>query len=237
MHSYPINLDLKNKKVLIIGAGKVAFRKFKRLIKTGAEIKIISPQFNRNFFSYLKNNSEEYKFIKRKYKKSDINDVFLVFAATDDKKANEDIARLAKKNDILINAADNAELSDFTLPAAVRQGKLLLTAASGSYLPALSKKIKEKLKKEFGIEYRLLLDVMAEKRNEIISEIDELSKRREIFKKLASDQFLQKIKDIVVKSDQNINEYNNGEIRESELKYFYIKIEAEIDKIIEQTEE
>lgn len=234
MNSYPINLDLKNKKVLIVGAGKVAFRKFKRVLETEAEIKIISSHFNQNFLPYFKTNSEQYKFIKRKYKKSDLNDSFLVFAATDDKKTNEDIARMSKKNNILVNVVDNAELSDFTLPAVVRQGKLLLTTASGSYLPALSKKIKEKLKKEFEIEYKLLLDIMSKKRNEIISEIDEISKRRQIFKKLASDQFLQKIKDIVENSDQNITEENN---REPELKYIYIKIEAEIDKIIKRIEE
>ena len=237
MNSYPINLDLKNKKVLIIGAGKVAFRKFQRLLETEAEIKIISPHFNQDFLPYFKNNLEQYEFIKRKYKKSDLNDVFLVFAATDNKKVNKNIACLAKKNNILINVVDNAEISDFTLPAVVKRGELLLTVASGSYLPALSKKIKKRLKNEFGIEYELLLDVMAEKRNEIISEIDEISKRRQIFKRLASDQFLQKIKDIAESSVQNITEKNNLEHRKSELKYFYIKIEAEIDKIIEQIKE
>jgi precorrin-2 dehydrogenase/sirohydrochlorin ferrochelatase len=46
---YPINLNLKDKKVLIVGAGRVALRKFGRLLEAGAQIKIVSPEFNQGF--------------------------------------------------------------------------------------------------------------------------------------------------------------------------------------------
>lgn len=239
---YPINLKLKDKKVLIVGAGSVALRKFRRLLMTKAKIKIISPEFNQGFRAYLNQESDQYIFLKRKFREKDVNGQFLIFAATDNPELNEKIAFLAKDKNILNNIIDNAELSDFIIPAAVSRGELLLTVSSGSNLPALSKKIKKELKKDFGFEYQLLLELMKEKRPEIIAEIDEIAVRKEIFNELASDQFLKKIRK---KIDQynldlkvNLEEIKNKKINKGKtnknFKKFFREIEAEIDKIIKK---
>ena len=229
MKFYPINLNLKDKRVLIVGAGRVALRKFERLLQIGKQIKqikVVSPEFNQGFIPYLRQEpaSNRFKFIQREFKKKDLMGQFLVFAATDKAKFNQQIALLAKEKNILVNIIDNAQISDFTVPAAVNRGELLLTVSSGSNLPALSKKVKEKLEQEFGLEYQILLEVMKEKRAQIIAEIDEISVRRSIFRKLASDQFLNKIQIII---DQL-----NFDLENNNLKQIFSKVEAEIDKII-----
>lgn len=242
MKFYPINLNLKNKKVLIVGAGRVALRKFKRLLKTGAEIKIISPEFNKGFAPYFSREQQTaaYSFSERKFKEKDLIGQFLVFAATDKRELNQRIALLSRGRNILVNIIDDPELSDFTVPAAAARGELLLTASSGSNLPALSKNIKEKLASEFGIEYQILLEIMKKRRVQLIAEIDEISERREIFRKLASDQFLERIREIVKQSNLDLSEFkekaeiysSQSKIRSLELKQIFTKVEAEIDKII-----
>lgn len=217
MDLYPINLNIRGKNILIVGAGRVAFRKFKRLLNMEVNIKVISPNFNESFFAYFNQKSEQsskYKFFKREFKVKDLNSQFLVFAATNNYNLNLEIAKLAKKKEILINIADNAELSDFTLPAAINRGDLLLTVSSGASLPALSKKIREKLEFEFGLEYQLLLEVMSKKRKYIISEIKSIKKRKEIFNQIAADKFMKKVK--VIKTDYNLEqEFVNGNIKSS----------------------
>ena len=240
MKFYPINLNLKDKKVLIVGAGRVALRKFERLLETGAQIKIVSPKFNQGFEVYLNQHSLQYNFLKRKFEENDLIGKFLVFAATDKPELNERIALLARGRNILVNLIDQAELSDFTVPAAVNRGELLLTASSGSNLPALSKNIKEKLAREFGIEYLILLELMKNIRVQIIAEIDEVSERREIFKELASDQFLERIREIIKQSNLDLKDLNEAEkiitnqakIEQLEIKHIFSEVEAEIDKII-----
>lgn len=240
MKFYPINLNLKNKNVLIVGAGKVALRKFKRLLQTGAQIKIVAPEFKQEFAFYLNQESEQYICLERKFKEKDLIGQFLVFAATNNPELNQKIAFLARGKNILINIIDNAELSDFTVPAAVNKGELLLTVSSGSNLPALSKNIKKKLKQKFGVEYQILLEIMKKKRVRIIAEIDEISVRRKIFKELASDQFLGRIRLIIDQSDLNLRANEETEVfiseknnwKEEKLKPIYTRIEAEIDKII-----
>lgn len=228
MKFYPINLNLQNKKVLIVGAGKVAFRKFIRLKKAGALIKVVSPQFNDLFADYLGQNSEKYKFIKRKFKKSDLNNIFLVFAAADNSSVNKRISFLAEKENILINSADSAANSDFTLPAVVEQGELMLTVSTGAKLPALSKKIRRELEKNYKLEYKLLLALMAEKRKYIIENIKEEKLRREIFKKAASEEFLDKIRTIINKNEKAIK---NKKIKLDELNHI---LQSELFKELEK---
>ena len=42
---YPINLDIENKKCVVVGGGKVAFRKIRGLLEAGAKVEVISPEF------------------------------------------------------------------------------------------------------------------------------------------------------------------------------------------------
>lgn len=206
MDFYPINLNLNKKNILIVGAGTVALRKFKRLAAAGALITVVSPEINNSFLKYLNKKTEEYKFIKRKFRKDDLNDIFMVFAASNDHELNKKITSLAKKKNILINTADNAEDSDFILPSVVEQGKLLLTISTSSNLPALSKKIRKKLENIFSIEYQLLLELMEKKRKYIIENIENEKLRKEIFHKIASEDFLNKIRKIIAENYNNIEQ-------------------------------
>jgi precorrin-2 dehydrogenase/sirohydrochlorin ferrochelatase len=237
---YPINLNLKEKKVLIVGAGKVAFRKFKRLLQAKAQIKVVSPEFSPKFTPYFEQKSDQYIFIERKFREDDLGGIFLVFAATNDSQLNERIAFLSRNKNILANISDAVDISDFTVPAAVNRGELLLTVSSGSNLPALSQNIRKKIEQEFGVEYQILLEIMQKKRSLIIAEIDEISVRKKIFKELASDQFLNKIRMIIDQFDLNllnieetdkfINNKNN--LSENKFKLLSDSIETEINKII-----
>jgi len=229
---YPINLNLKDKKVLIVGAGKVALRKFKRLLLTEAKIKIVSPEFNHEFEVFLTQESEQYTFKKRKFRNKDLFGYFLVFAATNNSELNKEITFLAREKNVLVNTVDNAELSDFTLPAIVNRGELLLTVSTGSSLPALSKNIRKKMESDFGIEYQLLLDIMSENRAKLIDKIEDVKLRKNIFRKIAASDFLIKIRDIIDNYDPQISENGNYNLKKTEYLAFKEKIKKEISYLI-----
>ena len=234
MRFYPINLNLKDKKVLIVGAGKVALRKFKRLLLAEAKIKIVSPEFNQGFESYLNQKTEQYNFIKRQFREKDLIGQFLVFAATDNTELNERIALLAREKNILVNIIDSAELSDFTVPAAVNREELLLTVSTGSNLPALSKNIRKKLESDFGPEYDFLLDIMSKKRMKIIENIEDSELRKTIFREIASDNFLSKIKEIIVDYNPQILDTSNYQFESLEYQTVKKEIKRAISKLIER---
>ncbi|PRX29867.1 precorrin-2 dehydrogenase/sirohydrochlorin ferrochelatase [Orenia metallireducens] len=202
MSCYPINLKLSGKRVLIVGGGKVAYRKAKRLLEAKAEITLVSPTvIDELKYFVLANNI---KYYQREFKKEDMLDTCITFAVTDNRRVNSLIASLADKHNLLVNVADSLEESTFTLPALIKQGDLLLTVATGGNLPALSKRIREELENSFGEEFKVFLELMKILRPIIIDNIDDEKQRRKIFRELADlelirllaedkDEFLEKL--------------------------------------------
>lgn len=228
---YPINLKMKDKNILIIGGGKVGLRKFERLSLTTAQIKVVSPDFNQGFNQYLEQKTARYTFLKREFKEEDLSKQDLVFIATNKAELNKKIAFLARKNKALINVADNSAKSDFNVPALVKRGDLNLTISSGGKLPALSKNIRKKLENEFGPEYSILLDLMAEKRSNIISEIKNPQLRKAIFRELASASFLAEIRKIIYDYQSSLLKTKTAELQNNE---DYQKIIFEINNLISE---
>ena len=193
LNNYPINLDLNKKKVLLVGGGKVSFRKFKRLVKTGAFVKIVSPEINNDFSIFLEQRSinNNCKYSKRKFQEDDLNDVCLVIAATDDEKTNQRIAKLATQKNLLTNIVDDKDISNFTLPSVVDRGDFILTFSTNGKLPALSRKLRIEFEEKFGKEYQLYLEKIGKIRSKIINEIDDIKKRKSIFRNLADRDFIE----------------------------------------------
>ncbi|MCK8815860.1 bifunctional precorrin-2 dehydrogenase/sirohydrochlorin ferrochelatase [Natroniella sulfidigena] len=191
MELYPVNLRLKNQKVLIVGGGKVAYRKLKRLVTTEAKIELVSPKVIDPVKELIK--QEEINYKQREFLELDLESSFLVIAATDQSGLNQRIAQLAEQEGILANVIDNLELSTCTLPAVVERGDLLITIATNGSLPALSRQLRLKLEEEFGPEFAFFLELLAEIRPLVIDKIDQEEQRREIFRRLADLELIEQL--------------------------------------------
>ncbi|MEI6856474.1 bifunctional precorrin-2 dehydrogenase/sirohydrochlorin ferrochelatase [Psychrilyobacter sp.] len=99
---FPVFIDLSNKDVLVVGGGKIAYRKIKTLLDYGATIEVISPQIVEKKIQIL---FEEKKIslTLREFKEEDINNRFLIVGATDDKELNKKIYELGNSKNILVN--------------------------------------------------------------------------------------------------------------------------------------
>jgi precorrin-2 dehydrogenase/sirohydrochlorin ferrochelatase len=197
LKQYPINLNLAGEKVLVLGGGRVAYRKLRELIYTDAEVTLISPEILPEIIELWKAGGFNYE--ERRFCPEDVEGYFLIISATDDRVVNSEVSRLAREEGILINVVDDPVLSNFTLPARVRRGDLLITSSTGGNLPALSREIRKKLETNFGEEYARYLSIVGELRPLIIEKIKNRDQRREIFEKLADFNLIE-----LVKEDQTI---------------------------------
>ena len=148
MKFYPISLNLKDKKVVIIGGGKIAERKIKGLVKCDAKITLVSPNLSRNLETIIR--KYKIKYFKKKYTSFIIKNQFLIFACTSDNDVNEKIFNDAERLGVLVNVCDDTKKCRFIVPAVIRKKGIVISISTDGKRPALSKKFKEVLKNEFG---------------------------------------------------------------------------------------
>jgi len=136
----PLFINLRGKKVLVVGFGKVGRRRAEKLQKAGALVTIIDR--------HAAGRKRDVKFIQKTLSPKNIpslKDYFLVVTATDDKELNAAIARKARREGVLINRTDNFRSGDVIFPAVIEtEGKIISFTTLGKS-PRLSKKFKEML--------------------------------------------------------------------------------------------
>ena len=149
----------------MVGGGSVAERKTGMLLEHQASVTVISPTLNQG----LQHLAEQgvIQTIIRNYQAGDLEEAFLVIAATDDKCINAAIADQRGKQRALINVVDNPEISDFIVPALVRRGDITIAISTSGKSPALARKIRAELEKSFGAEYASLVRLINEVRSEL----------------------------------------------------------------------
>jgi siroheme synthase-like protein len=136
---YPIFLDLKDRPVLVVGAGKVALRKARALVEAGARVTVVAPEWERDF--------EELpvRIVPRRFRASDLSGCVLIFAATDDRLVNHRVGIAAKGKGVFANIADSAEECHFLVPARVQRGQVQVAISTGGENPRLSAELRKKL--------------------------------------------------------------------------------------------
>ncbi len=164
MSYYPVFLDIKNKRCVVIGGGTVALRKVNMLLDHEAQVTVISPQLCSELEKLAEN---KVRVIRREYLLGDMEEAFVVVAATNNPVANEQIAREASEKGKLINVVDVPALSNFIVPSYLRRGDLTVAVSTNGKSPALARKIRTELEEKFGQEYAPLIAIVEEVRSEL----------------------------------------------------------------------
>lgn len=160
--SYPVNLIVDGRPCLVVGGGPVAARKVEGLRTCGAEVHVVAPSVSDAVRSQPGVTWEQ-----RPYRPSDLVGRRLVIAATDDADVNASVFADAEAAGVWVNGADDPEHCTFTLPSVLRRGGLMVTVSTGGRSPALAVWLRERLEREVGPEYEVLLDLLAEERDQI----------------------------------------------------------------------
>jgi len=159
---YPIFLDLQNQPVAVIGAGKVATRKIRTLLKAGAHVAVISPRANAEIRELAR--SRRVSWLRRRYRRGDLRNARLVIAATDNPGVNAMVCSEAKRRKVLANCAAPPSAGNFIVPSQVRRGGITLAISTGGASPAFAKRLRRDLERFLAKGYPDLLKKMADER-------------------------------------------------------------------------
>ena len=164
MSYLPLFIETTGKKCLIVGGGKVASRKLIPILKSKMKVTLISPEVIEEIeLNFQKN--KNLKIIKRKFEPEDIEDQFLIIAATNEKTTNQKIAKLSKDNNILVNMAEDSLSGNTLIPSVVDRDPIKIAVSSGAASPILTRLVKTKLETVIPYSFSKLADIMMEYRD------------------------------------------------------------------------
>lgn len=158
---FSIELNLEGRNVLVVGGGRIALRKVKTLLPTGARITVVAPQFDPEFESLqsadkvaeLSRRAESASITlkTRPYEPLDLRGIFMVFICTDQPTVNAQVSNDARARRILVNNACDYLDGDFIVPARMDFGEnIAVTVSTQGRAPSLAKKLKQKIQTEWA---------------------------------------------------------------------------------------
>ena len=166
---FSIELNLEGKNVLVVGGGRIALRKVKTLLPTGARITVVAPQFDPEFETLKSGdkvtelcrraasaspdacNLMPVTLLHRPYEPLDLRGIFMVFICTDQPAVNAQVSNDARARRILVNNACDYLDGDFIVPARMDFGdNIAVTVSTQGRAPSLAKMLKQKIQSEWA---------------------------------------------------------------------------------------
>ncbi|MCU7844205.1 MAG: siroheme synthase CysG [Candidatus Thiodiazotropha sp. (ex Monitilora ramsayi)] len=157
MDFFPIFLDIKSKRCLVVGGGTVAERKTASLLKSGAEVALVSPSLTPNLTSWRDRGQLSHH--EREFADSDLDGCHLVIAATDQPDVNSHISRLADQRKIPVNVVDQPDLCSFILPSVIDRSPVVAAISTSGASPVLARLIRSRLESMIPAGYGRLAEL------------------------------------------------------------------------------
>ena len=167
MSLFPVNLEIRGRKVVVVGGGAVAERKCRSLLEAAAAVTVVAPRLTAGLAALARDGGVSHD--RRSLQPGDLRGAVLAFAATDSRAANAAVAAEARQLGIPVCVADAPEEGTFTSPATVRRGDLLITVSTGGKSPALARRIRRDLEERYGPEYAAIVDLLGELREKLLT--------------------------------------------------------------------
>jgi precorrin-2 dehydrogenase / sirohydrochlorin ferrochelatase len=133
---YMACLDLRGRRCLVVGGGKVALEKVQGLLDSEAQVLVVAPHVCDELAAL------PVELAEREFFADDVDGRVVVIAATDDRSVNEAVSRAAAERSTLCNVADDPELCSFILPAIVRRDPIVVGVSTGGASPALAQRLR-----------------------------------------------------------------------------------------------
>jgi precorrin-2 dehydrogenase len=141
---FPVFLKLNGRKALVVGGGKMAALRVKKLNSAGARVTVISPKAGTEIENLAK--AESIALVRRGFKRTDLSRrYFIVIAATNDRKVQQAVFEEAERRGILCNVVDKPGSCNFYMPAIVHRGDLKIAISTSGRSPVLAGKLRQYL--------------------------------------------------------------------------------------------
>jgi len=184
MRSLPLNIDMHDMTALVVGGGEVAWRKVRTLLAAAASVRVVAPDMVPEISRLAASGTVTVR--HGRYHTEDLENTFLVVAATNDTGVNNRVAEDARQRGILVVVTDASERGNCTFPAVLRRGDLEITVATGGRCPAFAALVRDRLAAIIGDDYGVALERLAMEREKLLTEGNDSTYNKKIVHSLAA---------------------------------------------------
>lgn len=183
MRFFPVFLNLKGRRCLVVGGGEVATNKLQSLLEAEAEATVVAPEATAEIAAL-----EEQGRISRQAREfipEDLADCALVIAATDDEETNRRVAEAATARNIPVNVVDNPQLCGFIMPSVVDRPPVQVAVSTGGAAPVLARLLRARLETLIPAAYGRLATLLRDFRGRVKERIPHARERRRFWEDIA----------------------------------------------------
>jgi len=159
---YPVVLDLRGRRALVVGAGPVAARKVAGLLSAGAVVTVVAPDAVPEVA-----NDPDVRWHRREYRRGEVASYRVAITATSDPAVNRQVARDGEAANVFVNSADDPSNCAFILPSVVTRGDLQIAVSTNGRSPAMARWARRHLETLFTDVHARTLDLLSEVRDEV----------------------------------------------------------------------
>ena len=222
MNHLPLFLEVKDRRVLVVGGGQAASRRVELALKAGSRVLAVAEDLCPALEELTARDSVTLK--ARKFSPGDLEGCALVFVTTDDDDLGARISTLAQDSGIPVNVLDRPSMCSFVMPALVDRSPLLVAVSSGGESPILSRVLRARLETILPAGLGHLADFAGALRERIKSAIPDNTRRHRFWEDLVNGPIAEYIlagqtdaarnllDDTLVKAERDREQGTHGEV-------------------------
>ncbi len=165
MDLFPVFLDIRSRRCLVVGGGEVAARKATLLQRAGGEVTVVAPALCAPLGEAAASGTIVHH--PRSFDDDDLSHCALVIAATDDPAINRRVSDLAKRQNIPVNVVDQPQLCTFTVPSVVDRSPVVVAVSTGGASPVLARVLRARLETMIPAAYGRLAGLVERFRRDV----------------------------------------------------------------------
>ena len=166
MSGLPVLLEGSALTALVVGGGSVATRKVRALLAAGARVRVVAPSIGDELRA-LADREATLTIERRRFRDDDVQDVTLVFAATDERPVNSRIARIAREHHRLVTVSDSPSEGSFSGMATHRAGDIIVGVSAGG-VPRAAARIRDAIAERFDDRYATAIAALRSVRRRLL---------------------------------------------------------------------
>ncbi|WP_185954011.1 siroheme synthase CysG [Klebsiella aerogenes] len=183
----PLFAELKERPVLVIGGGEIAVRKIKFLLRAQAKVQVVAAVLSPELAEQVERQQISWR--ATAFDEQQVDDVFLVIAATDDRELNQRVFAAANARYRLVNVVDDQQLCSFVFPSIVDRSPLLVAISSSGKAPVLSRILREKIEALLPTNLGRLAETASYWRHHLKTRLTTTEARRRFWERVFTGRF------------------------------------------------